>query len=376
MTVILDFLYRQCYNNTVMKDFESSSSNEPTIAIHTLPNSSNQSVSRFLDGGRLVGDLNDRGYSVNLTNRDVFDATSAAQRILTDGNGYTLQTVDSDSSSIRAMYSRLVNPVRRPGTEAIPKLNSNELKQLAGSKIELYRQVLSEYQVPMHLVSMEAVDFNATADLIHSVATDMVVLKANGGFGGASTNVFDKKNALAWIAQQIETGNAKPQVLQPKIEFGRLPDSIRGVGEDSAALVERARKEQLLTELRFYALKNNETIDTIPVLRVVMAAGQPMQGSNDVYVEVELSDDLREVLDETTRTVVRKATDVSNGDNYAIGAVDYYFDIHGLPHVMEANFRAPGLPETKKLPRAGRLAHTLIADILVNMADKEGGHNE
>ena len=369
--VILDFLWCQCYNNMVMKDFETSGSHEPTIAIHTLPNSSDQMISRFLDGGKLVDHLNERGYTVSLTNRDVFDATSAAHRVISSKDNYTLEPTATDISSIDAMYSRLAGPVRRPGIELIPKLNSNELKTLAGSKIELYRQVLSEYQVPTEFVSMQAEDFNETADLIHAVATDTVVIKGNGGFGGASTNVLEKKDAIAWVAQQIEAGNEKPQILQPKIEFGRLPDGIRGVGEDQALLVERARKENLLTELRFYALKKNDTIDTVPVLRVVPTTGLPMQGSNDVYVEIDLSDDLREALDEITRAIVRKATAAANGDNHAIGAVDYYFDAHALPHVMEANFRTPGLPASNLLPRAGRLAHTLLADVLVSMAQNE-----
>jgi len=368
-----------------MKDFELSSSNEPIIAIHTLPGSSDQMINGFLDGGKLANHLNDRGYAVNLTNRDVFDSTSAALRVISSGDGYSLQPTDADISSIDAMYSRLAAPIRRPGTESIPKLNSNELKTLAGSKIDLYRQVLSEYQVPTQLISMKADDFSETADLIHAVATGTVVLKGNSGFGGASTNVLDKKEAVSWVAQQIEAGNEKLHILQPKIEFGRLPDGIQGVGEENASIVDRARRENLLTELRFYALKKNDTIDTVPVLRVVPTAGLPMQGSNDIYVEIDLSDDLREVLDETTRTIVRKATDAVKGSSHALGAIDYYFDVNGLPHVMEANFRTPGLPASNLLPRAGHLAHTLLADVLVSMAqdkstktknDKERGDHE
>jgi hypothetical protein len=354
-----------------MKDFESSRSSEPTIAIHILTDTTDQKIDRFLDGGRLVSDLNDRGYSVALTDRNVFDATSAARRVVMGDGGYSLEDVAADVSSIHTMRSHLTIPLRRAGTEAIPKLNSNNLKELAGSKIELYERVLADYQVSTDLISMQPEDFDTIADLIHAVASKDVVLKSNAGLGGTSTRMFDKNEAIAWVAQQIEAGNTKPHILQPKIEFGRLPDDIRGIGEESDQLVKRARKENLLTELRFYALKNNEAIETIPVLRVVPVEGLPMQGSNDTYVEIELSDDLRIALDESTRAIIRKATDASGGDTHALGAVDYYFDSHGLPHVMEANFRTPGLPTSKLLPRAGRLVHSVLADVLVDMANND-----
>lgn len=345
----------------------------PLVAVHTLQNTTPEKSLHFVDDGRLIQDVAELGGTLVLSTRDTFDKGEyRIPHIEKDGNvQFSAASLGTDSLS--ALYARPTGSINRPGSESVPKLNANELKTLAGSKIELYEKVLSSYQVETHLVGFDdPLAMASIADTVHAVATDRVILKENGGFGGYSTKVMEKNDALSWISEQLETGKTPDHVLQPQIMFGRLPDGIAAVGTpDEKALVERARKDALLTELRMFVVKRGEDLDMVPILRVVPDKTLAMKGTNDDYIDVEMPDDLLAALRFSTADIMNRATAAAGDVEFALGAVDYYFDEQGLPAVMEANFRSPQLPITSENPIAGRALHKSIAKTLIAMSNQK-----
>lgn len=346
----------------------------PVVAIHTLRNTSPEDIAHFLDDGRLIKDLNDLGQDVVITDFDTFDNGVAQIPHLDQDGAIVLTKTSIDPKSIGAMRVRPLGPVTHPKSVDIPKLNSNSLKQFASSKIELYRQVLSDYQVPTEFLSMEKGSFDMMADIIHGVIGDEVVMKSNSGNGGFSTKILSKADALRWVAEELEKDNPKPQVVQEKVAFGPLPEGISAIGTDQGIdLVKFARQEALLSEVRMCVLKRGDITEVVPALRVVFNKTLSMQGNNDRYVDITLDDDLNTALTDAALDIVDKATQAVGGEKYVIGAIDFYFDEFGLPHVMDANLRSPGLPSTHTSPSNGRTAHKALAATLAAMA---GEHRE
>ena len=342
------------------------------IAVHTLPSTSPEKVQRFFDDGRLIRDLGNEGHDVIMTNRHTFETGEAQRATVRKRGEIALRSILVDPSEVGAMHVRIVPQITKSGSELIPKLNDNSLKELAGSKIELYRQVLSGYQPETSFLSMKPDDFTHMAELIDSIDTPDVVIKDNAGFGGYSAKILSKPEALSWVARQLEAGKTNAQILQPKVAFGALPKGIKATSsKDHEILIRRARKEGFLTELRYFAIQSGDRIQTTPVLRLVPDATLPMQGDNDIYIEVDVPDELDSLLQETTRDIVTRATEKAGGIAHAVGAVDYYFDTQGVPHVMEANFRSPALPETSKYPVAGEVMRQSLVAALTTMSQDD-----
>lgn len=340
----------------------------PIVSVHTLRDTGLEKRKDIVDGGRFIDDVAAHGLQLVMSSRNTFDKGQLFVPEHNGDGGVDFRLGESDPNTpIEALYGRVISTIKAPGSEGIPMLNTNEVKTLAGSKIDLYRRVLAEYQVSTELISMEAGSFAAAADTIGNVATDTVVLKSNRGSGGYSTKIMPKANALEWVSAQILAGDTPAHIVQPEIMFGRLPEGINAIGtDDEKALVERAKKEKLLTELRMFVVKRADQHDIAPILRVVPTEGMPMQGQNDDYVDVELPDDLMQALQEVSSDIIDRVASEADAE-YVLGAIDYYFDEHGLPHVMEANFRSPQLPVTRENPRAGRLVHTSVAHALAGM---------
>jgi len=335
------------------------------VSVHMLRDTTPEKQAAVLDHGRFIDDLARCGLGVVLSNKNTFlrgDAVIPAAI----GDDMVLRTEKVEPEAIDAMYARLLAPVTVEGSEDIPKLNENPLKRLAASKIDLYHQVLKDYQVPTYFVSMQREDFGEAADIISAMATDRVVLKRNSGAGGMSTRILEKADALAWVDEQIENG-AKPHILQPEVMFGVLPASITAAHEDDRPLIDRARRERLLYELRAFVVKRGDEFDVVPILRVVPDKTKPMQGHNDDYIDIVLEDELMNVVRETSTVITENASRVAGNIPYVIGAVDYYFDEEGTIKVMEANYRSPQLPVTRENPIAGRATHIAVADALLGM---------
>lgn len=346
----------------------------PIVSVHTLRDTRLEKRKDIVDGGRFIDDVAVHGLQLVMSSRNTFDKGQLfiPEHAADGGVDFRLGELDPETP-IEALYGRVISTIKAPGSEGIPMLNTNEVKTLAGSKIDLYRRVLADYQVPTELISMEAGSFDAAAETISGVTTDTVVLKSNRGAGGYSTKIMPKAEALEWVAAQIATGEAPAHIVQPEIMFGRLPEGIKAIGtDDEKTLVERAKKEKLLTELRMFVVKRASQHDIVPILRVVPSEGMPMQGQNDDYVDVELPDDLMEVLQAVSGDIIDRVA-VEADAEYVLGAIDYYFDEHGLPHVMEANFRSPQLPVTRENPRAGRLVHMSVAEALAGMVTSKKG---
>ncbi len=344
--------------------------NTDSVTIHTLRNTTQERLDLFTDDGRFADDLAVHGLDLLVSSRDTFDLGNV-HRVTRDSDGvssYTAESVDIDT--IAAMHVRLIGSVNRSGSEDILKVNDNSLKDLAGSKYDLYEKVLSEDQVQTHFISMRPEDFEVISDTINAIATDNVVLKSNSGSGGYSTKIQNKQAAIEWVRNNMSDADVTPQILQALVMPGGLPEGIVGVDEYGKKLIERTRKEQLLYELRMFSVKRGEKCDVIPVLRVVPNKDLPMQGRNDDYLDVEIDDDLFAALAVSAKRIMDAACKESNAGDFALGAIDYYFDEEGFPHVMEANLRSPQLPSTNDTPIAGRSAHKAMALSFREMIDQ------
>lgn len=339
------------------------------VSVHTLTTTSPEKRRGVVDDGHLIKDLGEHGLRLVLSSKRTFTDGEAILPSLSRDGELSFASAQVDPDTIQAMHVRPYIPIRVAGSERVPMLNPNSLKELAGSKIELYRHVLHTYQVPTAFLSMEPGSFSYAAELIEEVTTPRVVLKQNAGRGGYSTRILPKVEALAWVGQQIEEG-AKPHIVQPEIMFGPIPPSVRAVKGDvkAAHLIERAREEGLLSELRMFVLKRGDEHDTIPVLRIVREEGMPMQGQNDDYVDIELDDALMVGLSDATIDITDRTAKAAGDKAFVLGAVDFYFNPEGLPGLMEANFRSPELPTTNDTPIAGRASHRAVAKTLASMA--------
>lgn len=337
------------------------------VAVHTLETTSPDRQLAFIDHGRFAQDLAVHGLALCVTNKGTF-SHGGASSVTSEG---ALVPVQIDTEGLGAMHVRPLANINVAGSEGILKLNENSLKDLGRSKIELYRNVLSSYQVPTEFLSLLPEDLEAARMIIDAIATPEVALKSNSGAGGGSTKILDKSRAIAWLTEAVSSGNEKPHIVQPKVEFGRLPRSITAIGSEAQqALVKRAYTENLLTELRFFTTKFKDDIRCVPVLRVVPVEGMSMSGQNDEYVDVEIEAELHAVLEEAARTIINKAAQVS-GVDHALATIDFYFDKNGNPHVMEGNLRSPQLPTTRENPVSGRLVHQAVASVLAGMALKK-----
>jgi hypothetical protein len=339
------------------------------VAVHTRVNTTTRHLDLATDHGRFADDLADLGYGLVITNRNTFSDGNVkiASRSKTD-DSVTYTDAHIDPEDILAIHSRMVIPLVDPVSDLIPKINSNNLKHLVSSKFNLYEKVLSNEQVPTWFISMNPDDYNASIESIKNIDTTSVVLKANKGSGGYTTKIHSKKAAIKWINGEMLKPEPVAQILQALIDFGTIPEGVYGVSDYAKELIVRARKENLLTELRIFTLKRNDEFDTVPVLRIVPDKNLPMQGRNDVYLDVRLSDELYESLRASSIRITNKVCEEAGNDQFAIGAVDYYFDKHGVPRVAEANFRSPQLPTTNTTPIAGRAVFQSTAKTLHVMA--------
>jgi hypothetical protein len=341
------------------------------VSVHTLENTSGGNISRFIDDGQLIDDMNKFGLDMVISNKGTFDRGDVLVPLVEKSGNITFQPSKLGAVSLQAMHVRPIASIKRPGSEGIPILNPNNLKEMASNKYNLYKKVLEDYQTPMHLLPLESECIADMENVIDDIASDRVVIKSNKGYGGNSTKFMSKSEALLWLSREIESREeAKDYIVQPEIMFGRLPDGICAIGtEEEKSLVKKARKDELLTELRMFVVKRGANSDIIPILRIVPEKGAMMQRQNDVYVDVDLPDDLHTALDETVLDIMDRVSSVVDGGVlHAIGAVDFYFDKHSIPHVMEANFRSPQLPITRENPVAGRAIHESVAATLADMA--------
>ena len=343
--------------------------NTDFVSIHTLKDTPSEKLDLFTDEGRFADDLAAHGLELLISNKGTFESGRALNVTRTD-EGVSAYVPSIAEGEISAMHVRLIGKVNVSGSEDVLKVNDNSLKALAGSKYELYKQVLVGEQVETHFVSMQPNDFDVISDMIDAIATDNVVLKSNSGSGGHTTKIQTKKAAIQWVRENMSETNAIPQILQAQVIPGPIPDSVRGVDEYGKHLTERARKEGLLYELRMFAIKRGENCDMVPVLRVVPDKDLPMKGTNDDYLDVELDSELFAALALSAKKIMDDVCQKSNAGDFALGAIDYYFDENGIPHVMEANLRSPQLPSTNDTPIAGRNAHKALALSFREMIDQ------
>ena len=346
--------------------------NTELVAVHTRADATIDKLNLATDHGRFANDLAHHGLELVITNKDSFTNNTAktVTRSVVDGST-DYSDIDINPQAIQAMYGRLIAPVTRPpGSETIPKINSNELKKIAASKFDLYTRVLSAEQVPTWFISMQPDDYETSIKAIEAIVGTNVVLKANQGSGGKTTKIHSKEEAVAWIDAEMLKTDPIAQILQAQIEFGTIPEEIKGVSDYGKTLLKRARKENLLTELRMFTIKRDDEFDTIPVMRIVPDKSLPMQGHNDDYIDVELPEDMYNALKVTSIRIIDKVCEEAGGDRFAIGAVDYYFDKQGFPRVGEANFRSPQLPTTNETPVAGRGVFRSMAKTLHAMSEK------
>jgi glutathione synthase/RimK-type ligase-like ATP-grasp enzyme len=329
-------------------------------------------MAEFVDFGHFASDVAAHGLSVVISNKATFteDGTVWTPRLDKNGQIDDLVATKIDPQDIAASHVRVLPEVNVAGGENIPKLNSNEVKRLARDKYGLYKRVLSDYQVETSLLSTDLQTYDEMVEVIAGVDGTEVVLKNNTGSGGRSTKTFAKEDAAAWLDEAIRSeGGLKPQILQPKLEFGRLPSDIETSDGDKRELLRRAQTEDLLSELRIFVVKRGMNHELVPILRIVPNSGDSM--ASDEYVDAILPNDLQKAVFEATREITDKVATEASGTKYVLGAVDFYFDKHQAPHVMEANFRSPTLPLTEESPVAGRRMHKAVAATLAEMAGKE-----
>ncbi|MCL2038193.1 hypothetical protein FWG95_04320 [Candidatus Saccharibacteria bacterium] len=344
--------------------------NRNIVSVHTSIDTTDANRHKFVDDGLFVQDIAEKGLQLVLSGKRTFTEGGLVHRPFFGRDGVlSFQEEVISPDDIQAMHVRLVPSINVDGSETIPKLNSNNVKKLAGSKYELYRRVLEGYQVPTQLISTDT-DLATMEEMIAVVSGQDVVLKSNSGAGGKSTKIMPKEEALQWLISQIDSDTGlRPQILQPRIRFGRLPEEIEAVDEAYRGLVERAKREDLLSELRMFIVKRGNAHTLAPVLRIVPNIGDKM--GNDVYVDADLPDDLYVALAETTEDIINRVAQ-ETGEEYILGAVDFYFDPERMPHVMEANLRSPELPVTRQNPLSGRKMHKAVASVLSDIVNERG----
>lgn len=346
---------------------------EQTIVVNTLRNTSDEKHHQVMDNGMFIDDLAKHGLEPLVTNRDSYD-TGVVLRPRLEADGtlvFNPETVAVESlSNVLSMHNRVLGEMLAPAAASIPMLNANELKQYASSKYRLYNDVLEPHQVHTELLTIDKDSFSNISEIVDAVASESVIIKSNSGSGGSSTEVLKKSTVVEWAQELLKQDKKGEYIIQPKIEFGPIPQGIQGVTEDEKALINRARSQNLLSELRMLTVKSGEKFQFVPVMRVVVEQGQRMGSASDTYVDVNLPDELNEQLCNTSKAVVAQTAEKAGDIQNVLAAVDYYFTPSGEIKIMEANFRSPQIPRTRNNPVAGRQIHQAVASALASMERK------
>ncbi len=348
----------------------------PLAAINVLRSTPESVMLDKTDNGRFVRDLADRGLSAVVTNMGTFidgDSMAFVPRFTDDGVVFEPRAINV--ANIKTMQNRVLSPHGRPEAAHIPKLNPDALKLYAGSKSRMYDEVLAQYQVETHLIHMDDDTLGDIETALTLFADErQITVKSDNGTGSKSTRHMDLSELASYVDMQLKNGNSPNLVVQPRIDFGDLPQDVTGHTPEDQKRVDTTREQALLNEVRIMCVKSGDKLTFIPVLRVVMNKEEAMGGASDTYIDIDISDELLAKLELITADVVRRTT-VNAGDiQHAFAAVDFYFNESGEPRVMEVNMRSPVAPRTDKNPHSGRLMHAAIADTMYDMA--EGVANE
>lgn len=347
---------------------------EKLVTIHTLPNSKPEKYEEVMDHGRFVADLEGQGLTPVITNRQSFNSGEILRPRLDESGRLTFreETIALDGlRSAAAMHNRVLSSLTAPEAALIPKLNDNAIKDYARSKYRLYEDILHDYQAPTSFLAIEQDGFTDIAAALESIETQHVVLKSDSGTGGKSMEKVERTEVASWAAHLLEQGKAGAYILQPDIAFGKIPAGIQGVGESARNLITRARRDNLLSELRMLTVKNGSSYDFVPIMRVVTEEGERMGSASDVYVDIDVPDELESQLRDVSRTVVEEAAAKAGGISQVLAAADYYFTDDGQPRIMELNLRSPQIPRSRVNPVAGRRIHEVVANSLAAMSHKE-----
>jgi hypothetical protein len=339
---------------------------QPIAAVLALDRTTNEKMLDFIDNGLFCDDLAAHGISLVISTRELLDKDKIIAPTVDLSGNVVLKEASLNGSSIDALNVRTSMRIKYPGYESIPKLNSNKLKA-SMSKYSLYQKVLHDYQVPTYFLSSEGNHDNEFIGIINNISTENVVIKNDMGCGGSSTKILSKSEAITWLEAQIKAAPGISYIVQPQISFGCLPKELKAVGTQyDKDLLDRARNENLLTELRMFIVKCGEKLDIVPLLRIMPDKTVSMTHSS-VSIDIELPDSLHQTLYDISKDTTNRILDMVGVSSHAVGAIDFYFDCYGEPRIMEANFRSPELPLTREKPIAGRAVHRAVAATLADM---------
>lgn len=344
------------------------SESEPLVALHATPDTGIEGVKRmFVDSG-VTTELGRRGIGYFVSSRYTWSPETTGQAQLIEGDH--LRDVVVDTDRVGAIYSRLIPPITRPLAADKQILNPNALKTL--SKQDLHELIPDDYRIPTSFIGLTPGRFDEAAQAIEAMAetSDCLVVKPARGFGGLSTKFFDRATAIEWLRNNLDEGNSnKAVLLQPRVEFGRLPDSIKGHTAENEQLVRRVRAGAIPSEIRMFVLKKGDTTTTVPVLRPYYMDGDKIVTAGGLF-DIDLGDELEERLSGLSEGLVDTLVSRYQAGEYMIAALDYVLDKQGKIRLMDFNVKSPALPITARNARAGKQVSHGIVDILAEMIEQ------
>ncbi|MBP9738377.1 hypothetical protein KBD20_01680 [Candidatus Saccharibacteria bacterium] len=338
-----------------------STSVKPVIGVHVIkdPEAGGVFVRQALDQGNFLPVLRERGLDVVVTNKASFDKGGVwlSPSVTKDGE-LSFSEEHAAVDGLVAVYSRVVLSHPYIDTIGVPQLNPTSVKEYGRSKSNMIGS-FGELGIPTSVVSDESLD-----DLDLENFEDFVVKPANGRLGAGFQRV-SRQDVVSTLEHVFSSNQKAECVVQPYLGVGKISGGIVGVSKEDQALIELARQNNVPSELRIFVIKNSTGCQTIPVLRIAAKDTQYLDG-NDVYVDVELTQDVDVSLCEYSAVIVGQTAQTIGTESPIVAAVDYLYDGNQY-WVMEANFRTPTLPQTSSNPHTAKHIYPVIADTLYEM---------
>lgn len=345
---------------------------EPLVALHVFPTTGREELGKMFDNGRIIDGLAARGIGHCISSRQTWDTETPGKVRFIEGDGLGEGVVDPQQ--IGAIYSRLIAPITKPLGVEKQTLNPNKLKRL--NKQDLHEFIPNDYKIPTSFIGLTPEKFDEATQAIEAMAEDTteLVMKSSGGFGGQSTKFFERESAIEWLRNNLdESGSEKTVLLQPRVEHGRLPNSIKGHTLEDEERIRTIRTTSMPCEIRMFVLKNKGVVTTVPILRSYhMESGKIITTADD-YIDIELGDELEGLLSNVSTSLIEELARRYQTGDYMIAALDYVFDKEGTIKLMDFNTKSPTPPRTIENPKAGRQVNDCIVDILTTMVEQQKG---
>lgn len=335
------------------------------MAIHTLPGTKKTFHMKTIDDGLFIRDLKQRDLHPVLTNIHTFRGEERGAVMIPEVIDGSLELTPEyiAQNGIRAMRNHILAPfIAEPG---VPLLNSNKLKEFAASKARL-NPLFGEFAIPTYVLPTQEDDFALALAILEEIKGEKVVIKPSVGHGGSDVKILQREDAISLLNTLFKTADPKEHIVQPFISGGKIPPGVRSHREADEQALQEAREKQYPSEIRFFVVKNGESLTIVSVLRISKMNSHNSEA--DDYVDVVLSDTHEEVLIPVVQDIVEEVSKKSGESERLIGAIDFTYN-SGRFWVVEGNFRNPTIPRTNLNPYSGRRLFPAVADVISGMVE-------